>query len=67
MVTTCFPLLVYGNFSRRSRAADSIVLSLNWLNFKLVRDVIVFLITCKNEQDRIKNEGARVVTTFNPL
>ena len=31
-------------------------------NFKLVRDIIVVLLTCKNEEDPIKNEGARVLT-----
>ena len=25
------------------------------------------LVTCKNEEDQIKNEGARVKTTFHPL
>ena len=29
-----------------------------------MRDLIVILITCKNEEDSIKNEGARVTTTF---
>ena len=31
-------------------------------NFELVRDIIVVLLTCKNEEDPIKNEGARVLT-----
>ena len=34
---------------------------------KLIRDVIVVLVTCKNEEDPIKNEVARVATTFSPL
>ena len=29
--------------------------------------LMVVLITCKNEEDLIKNEGARVLTTFSPL
>ena len=33
----------------------------------LVRDVIDVLVTCKCEEDPIKNEGARVDTTFSPL
>ena len=33
-------------------------------NFKLVRGVMDVLVTCKNEDDPIKNEGARVVTTL---
>ena len=38
-----------------------------WLglpNFELIRDFIVGLVTCKNEEDPIKNEGARVFTTL---
>ena len=35
--------------------------------FKLIRDFIVGLVTCKNEEDQSKNEGTRVVTTFLPL
>ena len=31
-------------------------------NFDLVRGIIVVLLTCKNEEDPIKNEGARVLT-----
>ena len=35
-----------------------------WPNFELVRDVMDDLVTCKYEEDPIKNEGARVVTTI---
>ena len=56
-----------GVFSRRSRAANSAVLGPIWPNFELVRDVIDVLVTCKYEEDPIKNEGARVDTTFSPL
>ena len=45
-------------------AANSAVLGPIWPNFKLVRDVIDVLVTCKYEEDPIKNEGARVVTTL---
>ena len=45
-------------------AANSAVLGLIWPNFKLVRDVMDVLVTCKYEEDPIKNEGARVVTTL---
>ena len=56
-------------FPRRSRAAtfNSASLSLIWPNFELVRDVIDVLVTCKNEEDLIKNESARVFTRFSPL
>ena len=32
-------------------------------NFEPIRDIMVFLVVCKNE-DAIKNEGTRVVTTL---
>ena len=56
-----------GIFFRRSRAANSAVLCPVWPNFELVRDVMDVLVTCKYEEDPIKNEGARVDTTFSPL
>ena len=62
-----FSHYVYGDFSRRSRAANSAVLGPILPNFKLVRDVMYVLVTCKYEEDPIKNEGARVFTTFSPL
>ena len=51
-------------FSRRSRAANSAVLGPIWPNFEIVRDVMNVLVTCKYEEDPIKNEGARVDTTL---
>ena len=65
--TRFLPIKVYGDFSRCPRAAYSAVLNPIWPNFELVRDVIDVLITCKNEEDPIKNEGIRVFTTFSPL
>ena len=56
-----------GIFSRRSRAANSAVLGPIWPNFELVQDVMNVLVTCKYDEDQIKNEGARVFTTFSPL
>ena len=53
-----------GIYFRRSRAANSAVINLIWPNFELVRDVMDILITCKYEEDPIKNEGARVLTTL---
>ena len=32
--------------------------------FELIRAFIVVLVTCKNEEDQIKNEGARVLTSL---
>ena len=64
--TRFLPSLVYGDFSRCSRAANSAVLGPIWPiwpNFELIQDFIVVRVTCKNEEDPIKHEGARVFTT----
>ena len=53
-----------GIFSRCSRAANSAVLCRIWLKFELVPDIMVVLLTCKYEEDPIKNNGARVFTTL---
>ena len=57
--TRFLPLLVYGDFSRRSRAANSPVLGPIWPNFELVRDVRDVLITCKYVEDPIKNSDVQ--------
>ena len=49
VMTSFSPLQVYGIFFIRSRAANSAVLGLIWLNFELVRDVMDVLVTCKYE------------------
>ena len=36
-------------------------------NFELIRTLMVVLISCKNEEDPIENEGTRVLRTFSPL
>ena len=46
------------------KAANSAVLGRILPKFELVRDIRVVLITCKNKEDPIKNEGARVFTTL---
>ena len=51
-------------FFRRSRANNSEVSGRILPKFKLIQAFIVVLITCKNEEDPIKNEGARVLTSF---
>ena len=38
-----------------------------WPKLELIRDVTIVLVTCKYEEDPIKNEVARVATTFSPL
>ena len=52
------------SFFRRSRAANSKVSDGILPKFKLIQAIIVVLVTCKNEEDPIKNEGARVLTRF---
>ena len=64
VVTTFLPLLVYGDFLRRSRAANPKVQGLIWQNFEPIQAFMVDLFTCKNKEDPIKTEGARVITTI---
>ena len=47
----------------QSRADNSAVKDRIWLKFELIQDIVVILVTCKNEEDPIKIEGARVATT----
>ena len=51
-----------GFFSRHSRAANSAVHGRIWCNFELFCDLMVVLVARENEEDPIKNEGARVAT-----
>ena len=52
------------DFLNWSRAANSTVHGWIQPNFKLIRDYIVVLVTCKNEEDPIINEGSRVLTSL---
>ena len=52
---------------RHSRAANSIVSGGIRSKFKLIQAFMHVLVTYKNKKDQIKNEGARVATTFLPL
>ena len=38
-----------------------------WPKFKFIQAFMYVLVTCKNENDQIKHEGARVFTRFLPL
>ena len=62
--TKFLPLKVYGEFSRRSRAANSAILGPIWPNFELVLDVMDILVTYQYNEYPIKNRGARVFTTL---
>ena len=57
-----FPHYKSMGFFSRSRAANFAALGRIWPNFQLVQDIMVVLVICKNEDDPIKNEGARVLT-----
>ena len=39
----------------------------NSSEIELIQAFMVFLVTCKNEEIPIKNEGFRVLTRFSPL
>ena len=54
-------------FFRRARADNSGVGGGIWLKFELIQALMHILVTCKNQDDRIENEGARVFTRFLPL
>ena len=47
-----------------SRTANPTVQCLNWLNFEPIQAFMVDLVTCKTEEDPIKNEGTKVVTAL---
>ena len=54
-------------FFRRARADTSGVGGGIWPKFEHIQAFMHVLVTCKNEDDRFKNEGARVFTRFRPL
>ena len=54
-------------FLRRSRAAYSEVSDEILPKFNSIQAFIIDIVTCKNEEDPMENEGSRVVTTFLPL
>ena len=54
-------------FFRWARADNSGVGGGIWLKFELIQAFMHVLVTCKNEDDQIQNEGARVFTRFLPL
>ena len=58
---------LYDVFFRPSRATNSKVSGGILPKFELIQAFIIVLVTCKNEEDPIKNEGARVLTRFSPL
>ena len=64
-VSTIFlPLKAYGEFFKCSRVPNSAAHGPIMLIFELSPDYMVVLVTCKNEEDSIKNDGARLFTTL---
>ena len=57
---------LYSNFSD-AQGQITLVLVGFWPKFELIQAFMHVLVTCKNEDDRIKNEGARVFTRFLPF
>ena len=51
-------------FFKRTRAGNSKVPGWILPNFEPIRNIMGVLVACKNEEDPIKNEGSRVVTTI---
>ena len=60
----CRENLVNVLFSDAQRAAHSVVSYGIWPKFKLVHTFMYVLVTYKDEENQMKNEGARVVTTL---
>ena len=54
----------YIDFFRCSRVANSAVSGGISPKYKLIQAVMVVLVTCKDKNDSIKNEGATVITIF---
>ena len=66
LLTIFLPLCLWG-FSRGTRAANSAVYGPIWSNFEVIQNFMIVLLTCKNEEDPIKNRGARVFTTYTSI
>ena len=58
---------LYDVYFRCSRATNSEVSGGILPKFELIQAFIVVLVALKNEEDPMKNEGARVVTRFYPF
>ena len=57
----------YTSIFQMPRAGNSGVGGGIWPKFELIQAFMHVLTTCKNEEDQIKNEGARVFTRLLPL
>ena len=66
-VVTTFSHYKTMDFFQTFKGSYSAVLGPIWPNFKLVLDAMNVLVICKNKEDPIKNESARLVTRLSPL
>ena len=57
----------YSSILKMLKGANSKMYDGILTKFKLIQDLILVLIVCKNEEDPFKIERTRVVTTFLPL
>ena len=57
-------ILSKNQFLTSFKGRNSAALSPIWPKFKLCPDLLVVLVTCKNEEDSIENVGAREFTTL---
>ena len=64
VVTTFLPLYVCWDFPNAQGHLTLPVQSPIWPNFKPIQDSMGFLVVSMNEEDPIKNESARVITTL---
>ena len=58
---------LYDVFFRHTRATNSEASGGILPKFELIQDFIIVHLTCKSEENPIKNEGARARTRFSPL
>ena len=68
-VVTTFPIISVCFFSDAQGQLTPQSIIGFWPNFEFIRTLMLFRITCKNQEDPIKNEGAvlRVLRTFSLL
>ena len=57
---------LYSNFTDAQGQITGVGVGI-WPKFELIKAFMHVLVTCKNEDDQIKNERARVFTRFLPL
>ena len=58
---------LYITFSDAQGQITLLLVVVSGRNFKLIQAFMHVLVTCKNDDDRFKNEGARVFTRVLPL